>query len=65
MTKNDPNLCPLCGEPNNCGVSKPEDCWCRLETFSDELIQSVPTDKVKKACICQNCVKESSVGLGG
>ena len=65
MRKSDPNLCPLCGEQNHCGVSQPEDCWCRSETFSHELIESIPDNKVKKACICQNCVRESSVRLDG
>jgi len=64
MTKIDPDICPLCGEQNNCGMGKPDDCWCRSETFSGDLIQRIPHEKENKACICQNCVKRSSVRVG-
>ena len=66
-------LYPLCGGQNyceassgvssevnskiNCEVNKESDCWCRSETFTEQLLPRVPDDRQQKACICQNCVR--------
>ncbi len=55
----DPKSCPLCGQNNHCGVDE-GNCWCRMETFSEELLSSVPEKQKNKSCICQNCIKEQS-----
>lgn len=68
----DSGLCPLCGgqnycevssgfssevnSENNCEVNKEADCWCRSESFAEQLLPRVPDDR-QKACICQNCVR--------
>ena len=57
----DQTKCPLCGEANNCeseiakATGQPEQpCWCRNETFSAELLASIPQPAQGKACICIN-----------
>jgi hypothetical protein len=58
----DPKLCPLCGKPNGCArVVDPEnnDCWCSLERFPEALLESVPPESKRKACICRNCVQQA------
>ena len=57
---NDPKHCPLCGQDNHCGVDD-SDCWCRMETFSEELLSNVSEEKQGgSSCICQNCIKKRS-----
>ena len=41
----------------NCEVNKEADCWCRSESFTEQLLSRVPDDRKQKACICQNCVR--------
>ena len=53
----DCGLCPLCGDKNYCEVDKGTDCWCRSETFTEQLLFKVPDDRKQKACICRNCVR--------
>ena len=57
-------ICPICGKANQCN-EKPmvdgiilEKCWCAYETFPKELINQVPEEKQKKACICINCLHQ-------
>lgn len=54
-----PAQCPLCGESNQCArAADPEatDCWCKAETFPQDLLARVPAAAVRRACICQRCV---------
>ena len=61
----DPCRCPLCGGPNACAMTQPEGeraagpCWCVSVTFSQELLQRVPPQAQRKACICPACVQAS------
>jgi len=56
------NLCPLCGQPNRCaneleretGVAQPP-CWCTRARFSAELLERVPPQARRLACICATC----------
>jgi hypothetical protein len=58
----DPTRCPLCGQPNACanetaratGQAQPP-CWCTEVDFSAELLQRVPAELQRKACICSAC----------
>lgn len=47
--------CPLCGNPNNC-MHGSSDCWCNHVKIPRELIERIPEEKRRKACICKNCV---------
>ena len=59
----DKSICPLCGKPNDCLLAKEnpkdeEDCWCRFEYFSEDLLKLVPADKKGQACVCRECVQK-------
>ncbi|WP_424767166.1 cysteine-rich CWC family protein [Paenibacillus sp. sgz302251] len=51
--------CPICGEPNHCGVKDVKEqgveCWCFHEHFPKGLLALVPEEKRGKACICKTC----------
>lgn len=62
----DQTKCPLCGDENNCATEiakatgQPEQpCWCRNETFSAELLATIPEPAQGKACVCVNCCQDS------
>ena len=59
----DPELCPLCGEPNQCllaaGAHSNQECWCFHVRFPASLLERVPEEARHRACICQQCLKES------
>jgi len=53
-----PGVCPLCGQPNKCAVvadPNAKECWCESVVFPEELLDLVPEDAVRKACICLDC----------
>ncbi|RLA09583.1 MAG: DNA or RNA helicase of superfamily II [Gammaproteobacteria bacterium] len=53
--------CPLCGQPNQCGLLQIEStgpCWCTEVTVSAELLSRVPAELQGRACICKACVAE-------
>ncbi|MCK5091281.1 MAG: cysteine-rich CWC family protein [Gammaproteobacteria bacterium] len=61
----DENLCPLCGQDNNClnvkcGGDSENNCWCNDKRFSfpPELTNQVPEHAKHKACICQSCAED-------
>jgi len=51
-------VCPLCGKPNNCQAELPQTCWCNNVTVPKELIEQVPEQLKRKACICLNCIEQ-------
>jgi len=64
LTTLDPCRCPLCGQPNACGMATPGrvvsgPCWCTLVQFSADLLKQVPEAARNKACICAACVAAS------
>lgn len=48
-------ICPICGKNNGCIIGN-KDCWCTKVDFPKGLLDMVPEDKKRKACICKNCV---------
>jgi hypothetical protein len=51
--------CPLCGEPNECGVlDGKEGCWCFSETMPPEIRDKIPPE-ARAACVCQRCARAS------
>lgn len=52
--KDDTRACPICGQDNGCMLSK--DCWCHDVTVPRELLDTLPEDKKKVACICKSCI---------
>ncbi len=55
-----PELCPLCGQPNECQLAKQAGCkgpcWCMKEYFPPELLARVPEETRRCACICKCCL---------
>ncbi|MDO9402375.1 MAG: cysteine-rich CWC family protein [Polaromonas sp.] len=57
-----PSRCPLCGQPNRCameverdtGVRQPA-CWCAQVKFEQALLERLPPQARRLACICQAC----------
>ena len=57
----DPSKCPLCGRPNYCAMAadpNAKHCWCEEVIFSDELLDRIPKDSVRKTCVCKKCLDE-------
>jgi hypothetical protein len=57
-----PEVCPLCGQANQCAMEKERmtgqkqgPCWCTQASFSAELLSRLPDDAVNRACICARC----------
>ncbi|TET97268.1 MAG: hypothetical protein E3J30_09440 [Anaerolineales bacterium] len=60
---NSPSLdtarCPLCGGPNQCALAADPtatECWCDTLTIPRELLDQIPSDAVRKTCVCQKCL---------
>ncbi len=51
-------ICPICGRDNNCMAHSNESCWCNDVEIPQELLDLVPESKMKKACICLNCIQD-------
>jgi hypothetical protein len=51
-------ICPLCGQNNNCQHGK--ECWCITIKVPKYVLDLVPEDKKGKACICKNCIEKYS-----
>jgi hypothetical protein len=61
--KIDESKCPLCSEVNLCaevakkaGADNAEPCWCHDVDFPPKVLDAVPIDAKRKACICQQCI---------
>ncbi|PZM64783.1 cysteine-rich CWC family protein [Paenibacillus dendritiformis] len=56
----DPQRCPLCGQPNHCAYAagRPHtECWCMKRSVPQELLEQIPAEQRRKACVCEECVK--------
>jgi len=57
----DPSRCPVCGEPNQCGLANPatatQPCWCFSTEIAPEARDQIPDDALNKACICPRCAR--------
>ncbi len=51
-------ICPLCLKGNKCMAHSKEPCWCKNIVIPNELLEIVPEEKKRKACICLNCINE-------
>lgn len=62
MTMNliNPSQCPLCGKDNQCAVTAgrpPEECWCMTLSVPQVLLEKIPSEFRRKACVCEQCVR--------
>jgi Cysteine-rich CWC len=54
----DTSRCPLCGEPNGCGVAQGKpDCWCVSTPIPPDVLARVPEDRRNVACVCRTCAE--------
>ena len=52
----DPARCPLCAEPNHCGVAAGEErCWCFDAALSAGALARIPEPARGLVCICAKC----------
>ena len=52
----DPTRCPVCGQPNRCGLSVGKShCWCFEEKIPPENLALVPEEAREVACLCRAC----------
>lgn len=50
-------ICPICGQDNNCQHGQ-GGCWCDTVEFPEFVLDLVPEDKKRKACICRSCLEK-------
>lgn len=60
--KLNPAQCPLCGHANQCAMElaratgePPAPCWCTEVKFNPELLDRIPDEAQRRACVCQAC----------
>ncbi len=54
-----PRKCPICGQDNQCGNELGKStCWCSVESFPQEIFELIPEEKLRKACICKDCLEK-------
>ncbi|WMT39320.1 cysteine-rich CWC family protein [Paenibacillus sp. D2_2] len=56
----DPLRCPLCGQPNHCAYAAGQShttCWCNNLSVPKPLLEQIPDQFRRKACVCENCVR--------
>lgn len=53
------DICPLCGNGNQCTLASTTDsaapCWCFEVTLSKEALARVPAEQIDKSCLCPRC----------
>ncbi len=54
----DTTLCPLCKQSNGCMMHTGEHCWCLDVTVPQGLIDLVPQELQRRACICRTCIEK-------
>jgi arginase family enzyme len=52
----DPSICPSCGAPNTCGMSKGE-CWCFSVSIPKAALERIPAEAKDLACLCPRCAQ--------
>ena len=52
----DPERCPLCEQPNDCGAARGEAaCWCFSAEIPPAVIARVPPGDQGVRCVCAAC----------
>ncbi|HMQ12505.1 MAG TPA: cysteine-rich CWC family protein [Candidatus Competibacter phosphatis] len=48
--------CPLCGQPNECGIAAGQStCWCFETRIPPEVLEKVPPELRGVTCVCKAC----------
>jgi Cysteine-rich CWC len=62
----DPSLCPVCGEPNTCGMSQGKtECWCFSVKIPEAALAAVSPEAKNVACICPRCAAAQASAPAG
>ena len=68
-TAPDPTRCPLCGQPNGCAMEaaratgQPQPpCWCTQVVFDPGVLDRVPAEAHRLACVCAACATAPQAG---
>jgi hypothetical protein len=52
-------LCPSCGNANQCsladGANTSAPCWCFAVTLSEHALAKIPPEQLNTACLCPRC----------
>lgn len=60
-----PGTCPLCGRPNACALASAcgnaEDCWCRRVEIPRAVLDKIPPEAVRTACVCRECASAKPI----
>ncbi|HSV54206.1 MAG TPA: cysteine-rich CWC family protein [Burkholderiaceae bacterium] len=61
-TAPDPSRCPICGQENRCAMeieretgAKQPPCWCTQVDFNHAVLERIPPQARRMACVCQAC----------
>ncbi|WP_306416477.1 MULTISPECIES: cysteine-rich CWC family protein [Paenibacillus] len=60
-TEINPKICPLCGNDNQCAYQAgrpPQECWCMNISVPKALLEKIPSELRRKACVCKRCVQQ-------
>jgi hypothetical protein len=56
----DPDICPLCLQPNgcehHCGGPDENTCWCHKLIVPASIFQLVPPGALHRSCVCRSCL---------
>lgn len=48
--------CPLCGEPNACGLlAGQQQCWCQDVQIAPAVLEEIPEAQRNRQCLCRAC----------
>lgn len=58
MTATSPTHCPLCGQPNRCGLAEgSSQCWCFDIDIDPAVLEAIPDEAKGEVCICEACAR--------
>ncbi|WP_337955963.1 cysteine-rich CWC family protein [Curvibacter lanceolatus] len=54
------DLCPLCGQPNECGACQgnASACWCMSTPIGADVLARLPAEERGLRCICARCAQK-------
>jgi hypothetical protein len=58
-------ICPLCHRDNGCMMHESDRCWCMDITVPQGLIDLVPPELQRQACICRSCIDRYKLDPAG
>lgn len=66
----DPRVCPLCGDLNRCANEVEREtgipqgaCWCTTTIFDPALLERIPAQARRLACVCARCAAQPNQPL--